>query len=716
MSSTLSDQLSAFGFRLLTSVLRSGFFLRSGEATVSEAAKILQRWASWKAKEFGLSVDWTKREERQSVGDFRLDYVRTDSALALLLEHPDSGQPERIWITEIAIEEQLGVPHFATRLSFRQPRATLQPEPRPPRYLSQIVTQIGAVDQCELKPNLTLVSERDFLPFLDLLLNPNRQLPIIAVSKDEELDWNYCPEQLDQLLCGIAHVFILEPEASWALTSSCEGYARLENIGHPGKMFSVYGGAIRCYLPGFRFKDSPYDHRLWLPEAIVRANTRPNGFLNLCLSHTFAAAAARFEVAPLLAPATLRRKLQTQHRAAVSASPVETSASETATAVAPTIEDSAADVIEAPTESPHAIPDELSSDVASTAHSETTAEAPRIAPPADVFALERRLGELEYHNQVHAEEITRLREHLAQFEAARNTAESELLQAWDENEQLDRDLAELNARFSAVNQENSQIRQQLVELVTYKDLSEEMGKRIEVLEGRFAGRGEDPFTRMWQSLSSFVTATQQAATSFDQYKVDARATDILGQENEALKRELHALRMQAASLEKRQATEQHSHVRLRLNDPQALEDFMNDHAHNAVVKVMTSARRDYRKHPMRDLDRISRILTILRDLYLPMKCACEDTEEHDLKKRFDKELEAAHLENGPSASKTVARTYEDDHTVKLEGRTLRCSKIRDNATDFNHQNFFIVNFAWDEITSTLYIKSFDHGATPSDRT
>jgi hypothetical protein len=98
-----------------------------------------------------------------------------------------------------------------------------------------------------------------------------------------------------------------------------------------------------------------------------------------------------------------------------------------------------------------------------------------------------------------------------------------------------------------------------------------------------------------------------------------------------------------------------------------------------------------------------------------MKCASEEDEKRKWRERFDKELEAAHLENGPSASKTVTRTY-DDHTVRVDGRTLRCNKIREIANRFDHQNFFIVNFAWDDETSTLYIKSFDHGATPSDRT
>jgi hypothetical protein len=289
------------------------------------------------------------------------------------------------------------------------------------------------------------------------------------------------------------------------------------------------------------------------------------------------------------------------------------------------------------------------------------------------------------------------------------------LLAWDSNEQLDNQIDELTLRFSAVSQENSQLRQKIGDLEFYRDLSEELGRRLEVLEGKYAGRGEDPFTRMWQSLSAFITATQQAAISFEEYKEEARTKEQLAHANDELKQEVHRLRMQAESLKRRQAAEIPSRIQLKLKDADVLVEFMNDHDHDAVVEVLNSARRDFRRHPMRDVAKITKVLSILRDVYLPMKCASEELEKREWKERFDTELETAHLENGPSASKVVAHTY-NDHVVKVEGRTLRCSKIREITVDFDHQNFFMVNFAWDDKTSTLYIKSFDHGTTPSDRT
>jgi hypothetical protein len=48
-------------------------------------------------------VDWSQQDAKISDGDFRLDYVTTETSLAIPLEHPDPGRPERIWITESAI-------------------------------------------------------------------------------------------------------------------------------------------------------------------------------------------------------------------------------------------------------------------------------------------------------------------------------------------------------------------------------------------------------------------------------------------------------------------------------------------------------------------------------------------------------------------------------------------------------------------------------------
>lgn len=100
-------------------------------------------------------------------------------------------------------------------------------------------------------------------------------------------------------LVGIAHVVVLDRLASWTLSDRF------------GKERSTFRGAVRCYNPGFTKGDDPFKHKLWLREAISRSDAvRPNGFLNLCLSHLFAVTTAQFAPYTLLTPTALRRKLQ----------------------------------------------------------------------------------------------------------------------------------------------------------------------------------------------------------------------------------------------------------------------------------------------------------------------------------------------------------------------------------------------------------------------
>lgn len=63
---------------------------------------------------------------------------------------------------------------------------------------------------------------------------------------------------LARAMLGIGHVVVLSPEHTWTLTNSL------------GKIRSVFGGAVRAYLPGFAADSDPYGHRLVLAEHLLR--------------------------------------------------------------------------------------------------------------------------------------------------------------------------------------------------------------------------------------------------------------------------------------------------------------------------------------------------------------------------------------------------------------------------------------------------------------
>ena len=81
---------------------------------------------------------------------------------------------------------------------------------------------------------------------------------MVAVSTDERSGRPLLDnvEGLARAVLGLAHVFVLQPEHSWALTRQLE------------KRLSVFGGAVRIYDPGFYEADDPFRHPLFLANRL----------------------------------------------------------------------------------------------------------------------------------------------------------------------------------------------------------------------------------------------------------------------------------------------------------------------------------------------------------------------------------------------------------------------------------------------------------------
>jgi len=302
MSLTLAEQLSALPLPLLTTVLRVEFDLYETPTVFEQAASILETWANVKCKPSGVVIPVDTNEFSFSADSLGVEFARTDDAWALCLEHPDSSSRAggRSWVCEIALERRIGVTRFSTRLSYRQPINGPVPAPRAPKYIADLVRNVGAVDHQILEGRPQPIGAGDVSTLIDLLESKSRRLPIIAISNDEESGGPFCsPERLADFHCGTAHVLQLDVRATWGLTTLWD------------EKWSTYRGAVRCYAPGLDHRSSnPFQHRLWLPTSIRRADAfNADGFLNLCLRHVFATVTAQFESIPLLSPAAIKRRV-----------------------------------------------------------------------------------------------------------------------------------------------------------------------------------------------------------------------------------------------------------------------------------------------------------------------------------------------------------------------------------------------------------------------
>lgn len=301
MSLTLQEQLSNLPVPRLTTVLRVNFSLQRDEEPFERASRLIENWWNEKAAPYDIGIDNNIPDLSFSRTGFKAEFARNDLSFALAMEEPDSSVEGRSWIVDVALKVGKDRVDFGLRSSYRQPfNATSMPESRAPRFLRQIVDEIGAVDVWPLESAAQTIDPDTLQRFMNLLESDKRTLPIIAISEDEQTGAVFTdPDKIARYLAGTAQVFRLDPAASWNLWRTW------------GNDWSVFRGAVRCYLPNLDRKGDKFKHHLWLPESIARfdANLR-NGSTNAIVNHVFAQITAQFEAWPLLTPSIIRREIE----------------------------------------------------------------------------------------------------------------------------------------------------------------------------------------------------------------------------------------------------------------------------------------------------------------------------------------------------------------------------------------------------------------------
>ena len=307
MGLTLKEQLSNLPVPRLTTVLRVNFTLQNDGSSFEMASRLIEEWWNEKAAPYDIFISPETQDLSFSRSRFKADFSRSAQYFALSMEEPDSGIQDRSWIVDVALRLDNGDVNFGLRHSFRQPyNATSLPEPRAPRFLRRIVEEVGGVDVWALHATPQIVDSESLPFFLDLLDSDDRTLPILAISEDVQSGAKFADaDKLARFLAGAAHVFHLDRYASWELSRKW------------GNDWSVFQGAVRCYLPQVDREGDKFKHRLWLPGNIARldANFR-NGFLNTVVNHVFTQITAQFEAWPLTTPSIVRRQIEEAARLA----------------------------------------------------------------------------------------------------------------------------------------------------------------------------------------------------------------------------------------------------------------------------------------------------------------------------------------------------------------------------------------------------------------
>jgi hypothetical protein len=191
--------------------------------------------------------------------------IQTDDVdiWAIRADDPDKTVPGRVWTNEAVVVVTSDRPcHFNARQLVSTVEDGLEVEPHVPGFVQQVaercVLSRGPLD-LTTEPWL-IESEEEAERLADILVDQARALPLFVLTVAEASEDPNRPlldaSALARATLGIAHVAILPAAHTWALTHRF------------GKQRSVFGGAVRAYLPGFAEDASPYGHRLVLADQI----------------------------------------------------------------------------------------------------------------------------------------------------------------------------------------------------------------------------------------------------------------------------------------------------------------------------------------------------------------------------------------------------------------------------------------------------------------
>jgi hypothetical protein len=245
---------------------------KDGEQAANQARRETLIWAenrtggrlplaAWDHEDFEHFAGGRDCSAVRIVDDFR-------DIWAIRANDPDKNVPQRVWTVEATVGRRLpkGPPLFGLRLLVGSPEQELLIEPAVPGLALQVSTACHlyrGAEELTAEPWI-IESDDDAGALIDMLVDSERQLPAFVLTVPE-LAMDPMQPLLDaaslaRATLGLAKVVVVPARFTWALTDRF------------GRIRSVFGGAVRVYLPGFTEDADPYGgHQLFLGERVASA-------------------------------------------------------------------------------------------------------------------------------------------------------------------------------------------------------------------------------------------------------------------------------------------------------------------------------------------------------------------------------------------------------------------------------------------------------------
>jgi len=229
----------------------------------NEAREIALDWL--RNKRFKISRDAPESFELEgpSMGD-RVVTTGLNNVWAMQAETADTTWTGRRWRVELVLVDAAPTPAVSVTLTAISLASQPVPTPSVPALVSKLIDGIGLLDVEAgeiLSASAINVDTPEVLQrLLASLQSPHRRRPAIVLStylKNSGTATLLNPDALAKRLRGIAKVYVLSRNMTWALTDALS------------KRFAVAGACVRLFRPGFTPDDDPGRHPSWTPDVLT---------------------------------------------------------------------------------------------------------------------------------------------------------------------------------------------------------------------------------------------------------------------------------------------------------------------------------------------------------------------------------------------------------------------------------------------------------------
>lgn len=183
--------------------------------------------------------------------------------------HPDMSTPTQIWETQAVLTQCGEHVQLFTELSYSVAISGVDVEPSVPGFVRDIARNVGLTIEIPVSDTVWRINNEQGLDTLyNLLLNPNRNLPVVVLAQPDRKKWpipnmrvpEYIipAEQVAESCFGRCFVVELPYSMSFKWTKKI------------GRLWSVFDGGLRIYQPGLNLdEDDIYAHPLYSKTKIL---------------------------------------------------------------------------------------------------------------------------------------------------------------------------------------------------------------------------------------------------------------------------------------------------------------------------------------------------------------------------------------------------------------------------------------------------------------